>query len=217
MVKMRRILTTVLVLAAVAVAGLGVSAATASRGITSTIIPATVHLAAPPAATAPAVKPAKAAAASLPASQPVRIIIPAIGVNAPVVPVGQTAGSVGTPPLTNHDLAGWYDGSVTPGQTGPSLIDGHIDGYGLASVFYRLPSLKTGDVIGVLLKDGETASFKVTWVQVVTKTAFPWQAVLGWTSYPSLRLVTCGGPFNSLTGHYVDNVIVYATEQEPGT
>ena len=214
---MRRTLTTILVLAAFAVAAMGVSAVTASRGIRSTIIPATVHLAPPPTATAPAVKQAKEAIVSLPASQPVRIIIPAIGVNAPVVPVSETAGSVGTPPLTNHDLAGWYDGSVTPGQTGPSLIDGHIDGYGLASVFYRLPSLKTGDVIGVLLKDGETASFKVTWVQVVTKTAFPWQAVLGWTSYPSLRLVTCGGPFNSLTGHYVDNVIVYATEQEPGT
>jgi LPXTG-site transpeptidase (sortase) family protein len=210
---MRRILTTILVLAAFAVAAMGVSAATASRGITSTIIPATVHLAPPPTASATAVKQAKEPILSLPASQPVRIIIPAIGVNAPVVPVSKTAGSVGTPPLTNHDLAGWYDGSVTPGQTGPSLIDGHIDGYGLASVFYRVPALKTGDVIRVLRKDGETASFKVTWVQVVAKTAFPWKAVLGWTSYPSLRLVTCGGPFNSLTGHYVENVIVYATEQ----
>jgi LPXTG-site transpeptidase (sortase) family protein len=214
---MRRTLTTILVLAAFAVAGMGVSAATASRGITSTIIPPTVHLAPPPTASATAVKQAKEAILSLPASQPVRIIIPAIGVNAPVVPVSETAGSVGTPPLTNHDLAGWYDGSVTPGQTGPSLIDGHIDGYGLASVFYRLPALKTGDVIRVLLKDGETASFKVTWVQVVAKMAFPWKTVLGWTSYPSLRLVTCGGPFNSLTGHYVDNVIVYATGQGPGT
>ena len=210
---MRRILTTILVLAAFAVAAMGVSAATASRGITSTIIPATVHLAPPPTASATAVKQAKEPILSLTASQPVRIIIPAIGVNAPVVPVSKTAGSVGTPPLTNHDLAGWYDGSVTPGQTGPSLIDGHIDGYGLASVFYRVPALKTGDVIRVLRKDGETASFKVTWVQVVAKTAFPWKAVLGWTSYPSLRLVTCGGPFNSLTGHYVENVIVYATEQ----
>ena len=210
---MRRILTTILVLAAFAVAAMGVSAATASRGITSTIIPATVHLAPPPTASATAVKQAKEPILSLPASQPVRIIIPAIGVNAPVVPVSKTAGSVGTPPLTNHDLAGWYDGSVTPGQTGPSLIDGHIDGYGLASLFYRVPALKTGDVIRVLRKDGETASFKVTWVQVVAKTAFPWKAVLGWTSYPSLRLVTCGGPFNSLTGHYVENVIVYATEQ----
>ena len=214
---MRKTLTTILVLAAFAVAGMGVSAATASRGITSTIIPATVHLAAPPTASATAVKQATEAIRSLAASPPVRIIIPAIGVNAPVAPVSATAGSVGTPPLTNHDLAGWYDGSVTPGQTGPSLIDGHIDGYGLASVFYRLPALKTGDVIRVLLKDGETASFKVTWVQVVAKTAFPWKTVLGWTSYPSLRLVTCGGPFNSLTGHYVDNVIVYATGQGPGT
>jgi hypothetical protein len=25
-----------------------------------------------------------------------------------------------------------------------------------------------------------------------------------------LRLITCGGPFDRATGHYVDNIIVYA-------
>jgi hypothetical protein len=28
--------------------------------------------------------------------------------------------------------------------------------------------------------------------------------------YPSLRLITCGGPFDQATGHYTDNIIVYA-------
>jgi hypothetical protein len=31
------------------------------------------------------------------------------------------------------------------------------------------------------------------------------------TGPPKLALVTCGGPFVSATGHYLDNVIVWAT------
>jgi hypothetical protein len=33
------------------------------------------------------------------------------------------------------------------------------------------------------------------------------------TLTPTLRLVTCGGDFNALTGHYRSNVIVFATMQ----
>jgi hypothetical protein len=47
-------------------------------------------------------------------------------------------------------------------------------------------------------------------VQVASKTAFPTQAVYGNTSYSSLRLVTCGGPFDDAAGHYLDNIVVYA-------
>jgi hypothetical protein len=29
------------------------------------------------------------------------------------------------------------------------------------------------------------------------------------TRYPSLRLITCGGPFDTATRQYVDNIVVY--------
>jgi len=32
------------------------------------------------------------------------------------------------------------------------------------------------------------------------------------TGQPKLALVTCGGPFDATTGHYSDNLIVWATE-----
>jgi hypothetical protein len=147
----------------------------------------------------------------LPASAPVRVIIPAIGVNAPVAGVGDPGGVVGVPPLSDHNLAGWFAGSVTPGQNGPSLIDGHVDSVTGPSVFFSIKNLKPGDVIKVLRQDGSTVQFRVTWLQSVSKTIFPWKAVLGPTGYPALRLVTCGGPFDYLTGHYVDNIIVYAS------
>jgi len=94
-------------------------------------------------------------AGSMPASAPVRVVIPAIGVNAPVMIVGQNNdGTVQTPPLGQHNLAGWYDHSVTPGQRGPSVIVGHVDSVTGPSVFFDLKKLRQGDVVEVRLADG---------------------------------------------------------------
>lgn len=97
-------------------AGLGLAAAaawTAARGSadSSATVPGTVRTA-PPPASAPPREP------GMPASVPVRLIIPAIGVDAPLIRVGQVGHSVGVPPLGDHNLAGWFDRTVTPGQTG---------------------------------------------------------------------------------------------------
>jgi sortase (surface protein transpeptidase) len=144
-------------------------------------------------------------------SAPVRVVIPAISVNAPVTEVGLNADrTVQTPPLDNHNLVGWYKYSVTPGQVGASVIVGHVDSYTGPSVFFRLKDLRRGDVVKVGLADGHLAVFAVDGVQVASKTAFPTQAVYGGTGYPALRLVTCGGPFDYSTGHYRDNIVVYA-------
>ena len=144
-------------------------------------------------------------------SVPVRVIIPAISVNAPVTEVGLNQDrTVQTPPLNDHNLAGWYKYSVTPGQTGSSVIVGHVDSYTGPSVFFRLKDLHKGDTVQVKRADGHLVVFTVDGVQVASKTAFPTQAVYRNTGYPSLRLVTCGGPFNYSNGHYLDNIVVYA-------
>ncbi len=154
---------------------------------------------------------ASPSAGSMPASVPMRVIIPAIGVNSPVMIVGQNNdGTVQTPPLGDHNLAGWYDHSVTPGQRGSSVIVGHVDSYTGPSVFFDLKNLRPGDAVEVQLADGRTAVFTVDGTQVTSKTSFPTQAVYGDPGFPSLRLVTCGGPFDYATGHYLDNIIVYA-------
>ena len=83
-------------------------------------IPAAVGTSAPLPATAPT-------AAPLARSVPVRIEIPALHVSAPVMRLGVAAnGTVQVPPLENHNLTGWYDHSVTPGQRGSSVILGHV-------------------------------------------------------------------------------------------
>ena len=167
-------------------------------------IPAAVGTSAPLPLTAPT-------AAPLARSAPVRIEIPALGVSAPLMRLGvATNGSVQVPPVDNHDLAGWYDRSVTPGQRGSSVILGHVDSFTGRSVFFSIKTLRPGNTVDVVRADGSTAVFAVDGVQKALKSAFPASEVYGNVSFPSLRLVTCGGPFDSSTRQYLDNIVVYA-------
>ena len=52
----------------------------------------------------------------------------------------------------------------------------------------------------------------MTKVTQVAKTAFPRAGVYGPVPDPEFRLITCGGPFDTASGHYLDNVIVFARE-----
>jgi hypothetical protein len=153
----------------------------------------------------------KPAASPLDASAPVRIVIPVLKVNAPVIPLGLNPdGSVAVPPLDDHNLAGWFTGSVTPGMIGASVILGHVDSWSGGSVFFTIKNLRPGEQIDVIRADGSTAIFTVDGLQKAAKVAFPTSAVYGSPGYPALRLITCGGPFNTATGEYRDNIIVYA-------
>jgi sortase (surface protein transpeptidase) len=167
-------------------------------------IPPAVGTAAPLPVTAPT-------AAPLARSAPVRIEIPALHVSAPVMRLGVAAnGAVQVPPLENHDLTGWYDRSVTPGQRGSSVILGHVDSFTGVSVFFAIKTLHPGNRIDVVRANGSTAVFTVDGVQKLVKSAFPTSEVYGNVSFPSLRLVTCGGPFDTSTRQYLDNIVVYA-------
>jgi LPXTG-site transpeptidase (sortase) family protein len=150
-------------------------------------------------------------AAALAPSTPTQIEIPAIGVRAPIMQVGQNAdGTVQVPPPDNHNLAAWYDGSVRPGQDGSSVILGHVDTYQGPSVFYSIKNLRRGDAVDVVRADGGTAVFTVIGVEEVEKASFPTDSVYDNVAYPALRLITCGGPFDSAQGSYLDNIVVYA-------
>ena len=144
-------------------------------------------------------------------SRPVQIEIPKLDVNAPVMRLGLAANhTVAVPPLENHNLAGWYDGSVTPGQKGTSVILGHVDSFTGISVFFYIKTLRRGNQIKVMRANGSTAIFTVDGVQKVVKTSFPTSDVYGQVKYPSLRLITCGGPFDTATRQYLDDIVVYA-------
>ena len=115
-------------------------------------------------------------------------------------------------PGPHYGEAGWYRFSPTPGEIGPAVIVGHVDSAADGpSVFFRLGSLHHGDLIQVARADGTTAVFAVDSVHLYPKTEFPTQLVYGDTTNSALRVITCGGPFDHATGHYRDNVVVFAT------
>ena len=171
---------------------------------------ASPSLPAPPAAAGDAPAPVIRAASPVARAIPVRIVIPAVGVSAPVIPEGtDSTGALDMPPLSAQNLAAWWDGGAAPGQEGPAVIAGHVDNASGPLVFWNLRLLEPGDTVET---EPGNIRFTVTQVTQVSKGAFPTAAVYGPTEDPELRLITCGGTFDYATGHYLSNVIVYARE-----
>lgn len=143
-------------------------------------------------------------------STPVTLSIPAIGLTVPLSLLGLNLyGTVQVP--TDVQEPGWFDLGPTPGQVGSSVILGHVDSYRGPAVFYKLSTLSPGDMVDVTLTDGVVTQFVVTSVSMYSKTQFPAQAVYGAHGYSALQLVTCGGTFDSQTGHYLSNVVVFTS------
>jgi sortase (surface protein transpeptidase) len=144
------------------------------------------------------------------AAPPRWIRIPAIGVSAPVVALGLNPDRTLEVPRRWGDT-GWYTGGPEPGQRGPAVIAGHVDSTSGPAVFYRLGQLRRGAMIHIRRADRSVVGFRVEGVERWPKHRFPTRRVYNSTPRSTLRLITCGGTFNAATGHYLDNVIVYAT------
>jgi len=146
-------------------------------------------------------------------SLPVSVDIPAIGVHSKLLHLGVNPdGTIRVPSLdTRADEAAWYKYSATPGQLGVSVIEGHVDSYQGAAVFFRLGALLPGDSIDVRLANGITAVFRVTGVRRYAKTRYPAETIYGATGFPALRLITCGGTFDYTTRSYLSSTVVFAS------
>jgi hypothetical protein len=143
------------------------------------------------------------------APRPVRVRIAAIGLDAPLIPLGLDANRALEVP-ERFDVAGWWSGGYRPGEPGPAVIAGHVDSKTGPAVFYRLGKLERGDAVTVERRDGSAVRFTVRDVRHYAKSAFPTRQVYGPTPRRALRLITCSGDFDRSTGHYVDNTVVYA-------
>lgn len=139
---------------------------------------------------------------------PTRVTIPAIGVDASLVEVGLNPdASMQTP---DFGYAAWYQPGPKPGEAGPAVVVAHVDSKAHGpDVFYRLRELKPGDHVTVHYADTER-TFEVTGREQTKKTALPTDRIWNTTGEPVLRLITCGGAFDSAAHSYLDNVIVYA-------
>jgi sortase (surface protein transpeptidase) len=153
---------------------------------------------------------------ALPASPPTEISIPKIGAKSSLIALGLNADrTIQVPPVEQPMQAGWYDKAPTPGEIGPAVILGHVDGSKKPGIFFRLKEMAAGDEIVVSRQDGSAARFKVTKVEQVSKKDFPTDLVYGNTEGPELRLITCGGVFDHSAKSYQDNIVVFATLVAP--
>jgi Sortase domain len=154
------------------------------------------------------------------------LVIPAVGTDAPLVAVGAVgrpnAASLTVP--SDVSRVGWWDGAVTgptravepapkPGQPGVAIIAGHVDSAAAGpGALYGLKNLRIGDAVQVVGSDGRASAWTVTAKPETTrKSALP-PSLFVTSGPPRLALVTCGGPFDAATGHYLDNVIVWAAQ-----
>ena len=149
-----------------------------------------------------------AAAASPVGAIPLSVRIPGIGVRAPVVTVAIRSHALDVP--EDPKTLGWWRDGAKPGSShGSVVVVGHVDSAvtGKGALF-RLEQVTLG--LSVTVHTTKTdVHYRVVARQHYGKASLP-SSVFATTGVPRLILITCGGPFNTHTRHYRDNVVVYA-------
>lgn len=165
-----------------------------------------------PAPVAPERPAAPVVSAVVPA--PVAVLIPRIGASSTLEGHGldPTTGKLVVAPTSEPEQATWYDDGVIPGQLGPAVVAGHVNGrvagVSVPGVFARLAELGPGDEVFIERSGAPRLRFEVYRVETHDKDAFPTAEVYRDVNAVELRLITCGGDFSA--GSYEDNVIVWA-------
>lgn len=143
---------------------------------------------------------------------PTAISIPAINSLSSLIRLGLNEDkTVQVPDVNTPEQAGWFVFSSKPGNSGPAVILGHVDGNGRPGVFYNLHLLEAGDTVRIMRDDGSTLVYQITGVYTADKDEFPTEAVYGDTFGSELRLITCGGDWVGGQYGYANNIIANAT------
>ncbi|MCL2586123.1 MAG: class F sortase [Streptosporangiales bacterium] len=139
--------------------------------------------------------------------------MPGIGVASRLLTLGDPHGpALSVPTLAQAPEAAWYDFSAVPGTRGNAVLVGHVDTYTGPGVFYNLYRLQPGTHFYVTI-GSRRLRFVVQGVTEVSKDLFPVNRIFGATTSRHLWIITCGGAFDYITRHYMDNIIVSAAYQ----
>jgi LPXTG-site transpeptidase (sortase) family protein len=141
---------------------------------------------------------------------PLRIVIPRIGVDAPITTKGLSADGVMEPPDGPEDVA-WYGFTAPPGSGSNAVFSAHVDyhGYGPA-VFADLKTLKKGDLVEVHTADGAVYRYEVTLSLSYPAETAPFEDIVGPTSREVITLITCAGTFDQAARRYSHRLVVRA-------
>lgn len=178
---------------------IGEPVTTTSTSTTTTVAPP-VEIVPPPPEPEPTVPPPAA---------PTRVVIPQLGVDDPVIPVGlEEDGAMEVPPA---ELAGWYRYGTTPGaDAGSAVIAAHVDYQDRPGVFLELARLEVGAEVMVVDETGAPHHYRVVERWQVDKDQLPIDELFRHEGDHVLTLITCGGAFDSSARSYDDNIVVRA-------
>ncbi|MEV6958085.1 class F sortase [Streptomyces sp. NPDC051207] len=155
-----------------------------------------------------------AASDSRTAAPPVRIRIPAIGVDQPLISLRvQQDGRLSVP--DEPERIGWWSDGPRPGSPGATVVVGHVDSATGPGAFHGLSALDPGDEVTLVRDDRSTITFTVRALRQYEKDALPDSQVYATSGPPALHLITCSGPYDRSRGEYRDNLVVYATPANP--
>ncbi|WP_244808915.1 class F sortase [Streptomyces sp. So13.3] len=198
-----------------AAAAVATGMALAAGGSTALLARSLRHPAPVNVGTLPIPQTATVPAPATPAARPVGISIPGIGVHHSLTSLRvQQDGHLAVP--DDPDQVGWWSDGPLPGDPGAAVIVGHVDSATGPAAFYNLSSLRPGDRITVERADHSQVSFTVLALREYPKDAIPDGQVYATSGPPALRLITCGGDYDSQQGSYRDNLVVYATQTTTG-
>ncbi|MGZ0712529.1 class F sortase (plasmid) [Coraliomargarita sp. W4R53] len=143
---------------------------------------------------------------------PLRLEIDAIGVNMPIVPVGVDQNSQMELPV-DPAIGGWYRfGADAAVDAGNMVLAAHVDApdYPIGPLA-DLREVREGETVTVTNDAGDAVDYLVESVTYYPKTELPTDEIFSRDGEPALVIITCGGPFDSSSGHYRDNVVAVAT------
>ena len=142
---------------------------------------------------------------------PVRLRIDALGIDMPVTEVGvEPTGQMQLP--EDPAVAGWYRyGPDAASTAGNVMLAAHVDSprYRIGPLA-RLREVSVGTPVVIDGADGTARTYVVESLTYYEKAALPTPELFAREGAPALVLITCGGPFDSSTGHYRDNVVAIA-------
>lgn len=141
---------------------------------------------------------------------PGRLVIPSIGVNAPIVTLSVDGKGVMQSPSTPTDV-GWYDFTARPGSASNAVFSAHVDyrNYGPA-VFWDLRHLEPEDIVEVHGRDGNVYRYEVVSSIAYPAGEAPVSEIVGATERETVTLITCEGTFNNEVRQYSHRLVVQA-------
>ncbi len=140
---------------------------------------------------------------------PVKLTIPALGVEAAVEAVGQDPdGAMSTP--TNADDVAWYMLGPGMGVPGNVVLAAHVNWDGRLRVFGELHLLGPGDVVQIIDAEGRGYEYAVESSHWVRAEGAPLEEIFAQPPEPVITLITCGGEYVASRREYLDRLIVKA-------